>query len=110
MPIYRHGKVTIEGFQAEMAKLHNKNTPECWKDVFFLEMKHSRKVHFVPASQITLSTGSAREEFISCNLGTFLYVGEECELITEIMKGKREFLVSTLEYEALFEEKGRGYL
>jgi len=101
MPISKPQKSPYADLPQEFKELHSENTPESWKDVFFLDLVSTGKLHIIPASQVILSKGSKEEQLLSCSIGTFKYL-DQGELFQEILKGKRTFKVSPLEYEALF--------
>jgi len=93
----RHHDSSIDGVDDEFKKLHTEKTPESWKDLFFFEMFKTGKVHVVPASAVCISVDPKKGELFTCPIGEFKYTGTSCDLIAEIMKGRRIFPVLSID-------------
>jgi len=88
---------TIEGVEREYKKLHTEKSPESWKDLFYFEMFKTGKIHVVPASAVCLSVDNKKGEVFTCPIGEFKYTGTSCDLIVEIMGGRRIFPVTSID-------------
>jgi len=93
----KHRGSSIEGVDEEYSKLYNEKSPESWKDLFYFEMFKTGKIHVVPAASVCLSVDHKKGEVFTCPIGEFKYTGNSCDLITEIMKGRRIFPVTSMD-------------
>lgn len=92
-----HQGSTIDGVDVEYRKLYSEKSPESWKDLFYFEMFKTGKIHVVPAASVCLSVDHKKGEVFTCPIGEFKYTGKSCDLIKEIMEGRRIFPVTSME-------------